>query len=412
MNTVRGSRILLVLLMTLVLSWVLPHYYWKAFDISIRPPRVSYSPITDDFLFIRPETKSVRYTDREGKEYTREEYERLLPLANYRQLAASGAMPDSLRGVLIDLKTVALNNIFLRIMPEDIGMPQIPLYPLFESQSGRVRIEMPQEFFRITDRCEFIDAATNTIREELSREFTDSLRAHGFAFPARSIAGNPTTRKPFDEGYFVVDAAGAVFHLKMVRGKPACVATGIPSTPAVRAIVVSEMMLREFYGVLIAEDNSVSLISYDGYTLITLPLRRYDAARCALFIGGDLFFRTITVQGDGWLETVVTDRTYKVVDTYRAEWPTRDVLPAGIWASRLFPVALHLQDDNSVFVDFYTEGPTADALWGIAGSLLLLVGSLLLRRRHLRAHLFDILLVACTGVFGLIAVHLIPPPEE
>ncbi|HSQ74077.1 MAG TPA: DUF4857 domain-containing protein, partial [Bacteroidota bacterium] len=329
MKTVRLARIALTVLLTLVLSWVLPHYFWKAFDISIRPPRVSYSPVQNSFLLLRPEAKSVRYVDPAGKEYTREDYERLLPLANYRQLAASGQMPDSLRGVKLELKTVQLNNLFLRVMPADIGLPQIPLYPLFESQSGRVRLEMPSDFFRIGERMEFLDAATNAVQEGRSQEFTDTLRARGFAFPAEQIAGNPTIRKPFDEGYFVVDANDAVFHIKMVRGRPFCVNTGIPAVPRVRQMFIMEMGLKEFYGMLIAEDNSVSLISYDSYRLIRLPLARYDAATCALFFGGDLFYRTITVQSDGWLETVVTDRAYAVVDTYKESWPPREESTAG-----------------------------------------------------------------------------------
>lgn len=412
MKTVRLARIALTFLLTLVLSWVLPHYFWKAFDISIRPPRVSYSPVQNSFLLLRPEAKSVRYLDPAGKEYTREEYERLLPLANYRQLAASGQMPDSLRGVNLELKTVQLNNLFLRVMPADIGLPQIPLYPLFESQSGRVRLEMPSDFFRIGGRMEFLDAATNTVQEEQSQEFTDTLRARGFAFPAKQIAGNPTVRKPFDEGYFVVDASDAVFHIKMVRGRPFCVNTGIPAVPRVRQMFIMEMGLKEFYGMMIAEDNSVSLISYDSYRLIRLPLSRYDAGTCALFFGGDLFYRTITVQSDGWLETVVTEREYALVDTYRESWPTRKESTAGAWAAALFPFSFHLEDDDSAFVDFYGQCGGWTALWGLLLCVVILLVTLRLRRRHLRDHLFDMVLVAGTGIFGLLAVHMIPSPEE
>jgi hypothetical protein len=412
MKTVRLARIALTVLLTLVLSWVLPHYFWKAFDISIRPPRVSYSPVQNSFLLLRPEAKSVRYVDPAGKEYTREEYERLLPLTNYRQLAASGQMPDSLRGAKLDLKTVQLNNLFLRVMPADIGLPQIPLYPLFESQSGRVRLEMPNDFFRIGRRMEFMDAATNAVQESKSQEFTDTLLARGFAFPARQIAGNPTTRKPFDEGYFVVDANDAVFHIKMVRGKPFCVNTGIPAGLRVRHMFIMEMGLKEFYGMMIAADNSVSLISYDSYRLIRLPLSRYDAATCALFFGGDLFYRTITVQSEGWLETVVTDRAYAVVDTYQESWPTRDESTAGAWAASLFPFTFHLEDEDSALVDFYGQCGKWTALWGMLLFLVLLLISLRLRRKHVRDHLFDLVLVAGTGIFGLLAVHMIPSPEE
>ncbi len=412
MNTVRFSRILLTLVMTLVLSWIIPQYFWKAFDVSIRAPRVSYSPVEDKFLLLRPDLKSVKYMDLKGREYTREEYERLLPLANYRQLAASGTMPDSLRGRKLDLKEIALNNVSLRILPGDIGLPQIPLFPLFESQSGRVRLEMPTEFFRIGARMEFIESSTNAVNEPRSAEFTDTLRARGFVFPAASIAGNPTTRKPFDEGYFVVDGAGAIFHIKMVRGRPFCVRTGIPAGAGVRHIFIAENGLREYYGALIGTDNTVSLISYDGYRLVTLPLSGYDTRNVIMSFSGDLFFRTVTLQGEGWLQTVVMDRTYKVVDSYREEWPVREVRTPGTWAAALFPFVVNLTSDNSAYVDFSFRFGGMPALAGIACSLLVLVIVLRLRRRVFRRHWFDIVLVACTGVFGLFATLLIPPPEE
>jgi hypothetical protein len=412
MNTVRFARVLLTLLLTLVLAWILPQYFWKAFDVSIRPPRVSYSPVEDKFLLLRPDLKSVKYLDLKGREYTREEYERLLPFMNYRQLAAAGAMPDSLRGVKLDLKEVALNNVTVRVLPGDIGLPQIPLFPLFESQSGRLKLEMPTEFFRIGYRMEFIETSTNALNEIRSDEFTDTLLARGFVFPAAGIAGNPTTRKPFDEGYFVVDAAATIFHIKMVRGKPFCVRTGIPTGAGVRQIFVGENALREFYGVLISADNVVSLISCDGYRLITLPLSGYDARNVAMFIYGDLFFRTVTLQGEGWLQTVVMDRRYKVVDTYREEWPTRDVRTPGIWAASIFPFTVNLTSDNSAYVGFGFRSGGIPALAGIAFSLLVLFISLRVRRRSPVAHWFDVVLVACTGVFGLLATFLIPTPED
>lgn len=412
MTTVRIARVLLVLVITLVLSWVLPQYFWKAFDVSIRPPRVAYSPVENFFLFLRPDVKSVKYLDAKGREYTREEYERLLPLMNYRQLAASGLMPDSVRGVKIDLKEVQLNGISMRILPSDVGMPQIPLFPLFESQSGRVRLEMPQEFFRITSRMEFLDAETNSINGQRSGEFTDSLRARGFAFPAANIAGNPTTRKPFDEGYFVADAAGEVFHIKMIKGKPFCVKTGINVPGGVRQIVVSEMALREFYGILIGNDNSVSLISYDHYRLIALPIAGYDSRTVTLSFSGDLFFRTITLQSGSWLRTVVTDRAYKVVDSYFEEWPAREQRVPGRWAAALFPFTVTLTDDNSAYVTIAAQWSGVLAFAGIALSLVILGASLRFRHRPLTVHWFDFLLVACTGMFGLLAVHVIPTPDE
>jgi uncharacterized membrane protein YedE/YeeE len=51
-------------------------------------------------------------------------------------------------------------------------------------------------------------------------------------------------------------------------------------------------------------------------------------------------------------------------------------------------------------------------LWGMLISVLILLLSLRLRRKSVRNHLFDLVLVAGTGIFGLCAVHMIPSPEE
>jgi hypothetical protein len=175
---------------------------------------------------------------------------------------------------------------------------------------------------------------------------------------------------------------------------------------------IAETSLREYYGFVIAEDNTVSLISYDNYRLIRLPLERYDHRTCALFFGGDLFFRTLTVQGDGWLETIVTDRAYTVKARYSESWPTRVEATAGHVSSALFPFAIHLEDGDSPFVNLYASAGSLHALWVILVSVIALLISLRVRRRQVRGHVADIVLVALSGIFGLLAVHMIPPPEE
>src|SRR5512137_2698860 len=92
MTMIRLSRALLVILTVFVGAIYLPQAYWLAFDVNIRAPRILYSPVLDTLLFVRSTGKEPHYTDARGKEYTREEFERLTPLANYRQLASSSAM--------------------------------------------------------------------------------------------------------------------------------------------------------------------------------------------------------------------------------------------------------------------------------------------------------------------------------
>ncbi len=412
MNLIKIGRALLLLIIAAVAANFVPYYYWLAFDVRIPTPGARYSPVTNKFMFTRSTEKETKYVDVDGKSYTRDEFERLTPLVNYRQLAMAGTMPETLRGVPIDVKQVALNNLLLRGVPDRLDIPQIPLFPMFESQSGRVQLEMPDEFFRIGKRMEFIVAASNKTNEKRTALFTEALQKSGFSFPAKRIDGNPTTRKAFDEGYFVVDAVDHLFHIKQVKGKPYCAQVEVPVDLKIRYMIIQEMALREFYGVIISEDGGLYLISYSGYKLMKLPIPAYDPSTTTLQFMGDMFFRTITLVSPGNLKAVVTDRKYNVVDKYEESWPTKFERTPGIVASYLFPFTVSLSDRSSSFLDLYVRCSHWAGLVGIALSLVIVLTVWFVRKKKIAARWFDLLVVAGTGVFGLVAVLLIDGVED
>ena len=403
---VKITRILLLIIAIIVASIYLPYFYWMAFDINIRSPFVMYSAVTDDFMFYRFNKQGTIYVDKQGTEYTRDQFEQLLPLQNYRQLSSSGKMPDSLRGQEIDIRDVRTNNFTYRISPDDFDQPQIMLFPLFESQSGRVRLEMPDEYFRIKDRMEFINADKNEINEEMSLLFTGTLTARGFIFPAKMIFGNPNPRKAFDEGYFVVDASNAVFHLKKVKGKPFCVKTSIPTDINIKSIVTKEFTLREFYGLLFTETNDVYLISYDNYQLIKLPIEEYDSETDQFTLRGNLFFRLISLRSNSYLKAIVTDRDYKVVNTYSETWKTKYEMTRGIVASYLFPFTVQLTADKSKLINLYFQFSSFHFIFGNLFFLVLAIVQLRLKKRTISYNLFELGVVLLTGVYGFIAVNI------
>ena len=246
MKNVNITRIILALIIVLVASVFIPEFYWKVFKQTQKRTNINYSPIKKGFILIKSDVYGVNYTDLMGNEYTREQYEELLPFLTFRQLMLSGKMPDSIGGIPVTPKEINRNNFTLRTNANAINSRPILLYPMFESKSGRVKLELPQDFFRITDRMEFIISSSNKIDEKKSNLFTEALKENGFQFPGKMIYGNPTTMKPFDEGYFVLDNNHAVFHIKMVKGQPVCKKTEIPTNLGIVRIVVNEYELREW----------------------------------------------------------------------------------------------------------------------------------------------------------------------
>src|ERR1035437_2286011 len=112
---IKISRILLLLLVVFVASIFIPKYYWLKFEKNIRRPMIYYSPVNHDFLIPKLSGNEMFYVDRKGNRYDRDQYEKLTPLLNYRQLISVGKLPDSLNGVALNIETIRLNNIMMRI---------------------------------------------------------------------------------------------------------------------------------------------------------------------------------------------------------------------------------------------------------------------------------------------------------
>ncbi|MDR3668538.1 MAG: DUF4857 domain-containing protein [Ignavibacteriaceae bacterium] len=404
---IKISRIVCLLLIVFVASIYIPKYYWLKFEKNIRRPMVYYSPVNHEFLISKLAGKEMFYVDRKGNKYDRDQFENLTPLLNYRQLISVGKLPDSLNGVALNIESIRLNNIMLRVTTDEIDVKPIQLFPLFESRSGRVRLEMPDDYFRITDRFEFLDCQTNSINQDKTNLFTDALSKEKFSFPAKMISGNPNYKKPFDEGYFVLDSKNKLYHIKMVKGKPLCVFTNIPDSLDIVYMNINETPLREFYGFLFTKQGEAYLISYDNYKLIKLPLDNFDMQKENFSVIGDMFYRTISLTSAKSIRTIVTDRNYRVVDRYEDFWPGNYEMPAGAVAATIFPFALRLGDASSSFSNFYFRFSGIQSL--LISIVLTILTYLILRNRKIsfKKGWFDLIIVLCTGIFGFIAVLLV-----
>jgi hypothetical protein len=405
----RFSRYAIILIIVVAAEVHLPQFYWKILGKRLPVARIYYSPITDDFVGLHSSEDGVIYADRAGNQMDRRDFEILLPFYNYRDLDAWGVLPDSVKGIPMDHTYLRLSTQNFRFAPFDLNSPMLDLYPLLESKSDYTRLEMPAELFRIKDRMEFITAATNTINDSLTQLFTRTLQDSGFIFPAREIAGLPSTRKPFDEGYFIIDATHHVFHLKKEQGQPVLRRTPIATDVGIRKMFIAENVRREFYGFLVTWSNQIFLISYDNYHLIPLPLEQYNPNQMRLYFLADPLYRTMQYQNGDTLYCTVTNPNYQIIDTYKEPMLTRSKTKAGQIEKLLFPFVLSTDRSNTTYVhlDFNWNGWRA--LPGILFMLLLTVVIRRIRREELTGNWLDYIIVGVTGIFGLLGVGLIKP---
>lgn len=403
---VRISRYILVLMAMIGCAVALPKLYWTIMEKPLKSPQVMYSCTDKTFMILRTSPDFSR-EDSKGNKFSREEYERRLPLMYFMQLTSSGTMPDSINGVAMDMRVLRKARSFYRYQPELRDSPQAGIYPLFESQSGRVNLEMPNDFFRIGNRLEFVDAKSNKIDEEKSTVFTETLSKREFSYPAKIIAGLPTIKKSCDEGYLVADSNDQLYHLKMEKGKPYVKRIKQPENLSFKWIECVDFPNKLYYAYLISGTNDIYVIFQDTYELFKLPVSGFNPEVDELKIHGDLFNYNVIIEGDSYVTNTALDNKFNKVDEYSEKWETRYQRVEGKIFNSIFPFELTLKSDNSRYIDFRLNH-SSGYYWLLLSILLVGVEVYWIKRMKngITDHIIDLCIIAVTGIFGFIAVNI------
>ncbi len=417
-----ASRFAFLSIAILVMAIGLPELYSKIFSVKIAPTQMFYSPVHQSFVFREHHgDHDFVYSDQTGRIFDRKGFETAIPFIYYKNMDLWGLLPLTLNGQRFDLATMRENRQVFELSPREIKdrRPAIAIQPLLESNPGRTRLQFPEDVFRMTKTdMVFVNVDHNVRDEALTTTFTAALKQAGFTFPAGLIAGKDTILKPFDEGYFIADATGAIFHVKRVNGALSAVRTPIPTDLQPRHIKVSENKARAYYGFLLTQEGRLYLISYDQYRLIPLPSDGYDPDRMSYKILLNPLYKTAIYGDDHVIRAVAMDPDFQPFDRYERPVPGPDSTLSWRVMTHLFPFRLTLADRTSAFLDWHVHWHGVSGLMGSALCLLAWFGVQWQCRRRASGGiswrsiswrpLKEALLILCTGLFGLIAVLMIP----
>lgn len=391
-------KILYIGLSVFLLSWIIPSLVELSLDSSSRYPFTYYSSVVNQFCYFDQEDDNVRGRDMSGRTYTDAEFDRVLPMFYYRQLAMGNALPDSIQGVPVDLHTIARNNFFFWYKPKDKNTPVIALYPMFESCSGKVDLENPSDMFRLKENIEFIDMATNRVDEQKSARFQQALEKAGFAFPAQWVAGIPTSQKSYDEGYFALDSEGHLFHVKMTNGKPFVKDTKVRD---ISCMLPMEIENRSLYGFLFDTHHTLYYLSTDGYRLVKV-LDDVDPDKDRVSIMANMFYWTVAkTTSDGEHTYALESRSMQRVDSlFRPA-------PESAWDKTLpylFPFTVTFQDSTNSYIYPRVSGYYFPSL--PLNIVLAVVTLIVYRKDRSRGKYLAGIITLCTGIAGFITVCL------
>jgi hypothetical protein len=408
-----AARIFLFLSGTLLLAHYLPSGYWLITGKQQRPPFVFYSCIEKRFLLMRSEKGEVVRTDTLGKTYDRDEFETLLPLDNYMQLYKDQRMPKEIDGIAITPEKLRRDRLNIRVKPESFDSPSVPLYTLFEAESGRTRLEVPEDVMRLGNTIEFVNVKQNQVVGEKSARFQQAFA--GFKFPAKIVASNPSALKPYDEGFYLVDATGAFFHLRQVHGNPELtrIVDVVPESEKQkwtdikpRYIHVQEQDNREVRALILDQSGKVFLVLKTDYRLIPLPLEHYDPDSMALTVRGDILNRLVSANSRNSTEVVVLNRNYEYVDRYVEELQPVKKQSVGRLAGALFPFSLEFESTSSGFLGFHFAPGNALAI--VVNLVLALIFTTWYWFKKRTFSWNETAWIILGGIYGLILAFVVP----
>lgn len=382
-------------IVTLLLAVFLPLMTDTVFSESKDTARIYYSETLDKFL--------LQGYDRQKKEpffkigldqnISLDEFMENLPFKFYSYLLSKNLFPKELSEWANDDKIME-NSQNLNIKPDMFNQKQVPIFTIFESKPKYLKLKFNEFGIRnAKEGLEFISFDTLKIDANISQRYTNALKELEFQFPFKEAYSNPNTKKPFDEGVFLIDDKYEVYHLKMVQNSPVVVRTGIKND-SISFILMAENPRKEFYGALIDRDG-VKLISYDKYQLIDLVSENYDPKSSKFQLAITPLSKTVTIENEGNTTVYKLDNKYKVLDKFEYTFSGNESYEN---AKKTF-FAFEIKQEPSYAYKLNFSDFSKNALFL---NLVLFIVFLMINFKRNRS-IFRALVVLLTGIYGFIA---------
>lgn len=399
-----------IALFILILAYFMPKFYMEIFSKKTTFTQIKYSPIDEDFIKItvKRNTKDAIFSDlNETKFFDFETYVSKLPFIFYQDTIKLKKIPKRFLIHFQDINRLSKEVKTTRIKPKDINKKIVMLFPLFESKPKYSSLQMPDDLFGFSSNgLLFINANTNMIDDNKSKIYNQALKDKGFTTFFKKAFGNPTTRKPFDEGYFLLDDKNQIFHLKQINSKPFVKKLDLQNI-AVKYILIQENPTKEYYGFLISQKSEIFLIMYDDYKLIKLPID-YNFNFDKFIFQTTPINRVVSLQSsdnkDKIYKTYLLDLDYNLLKQNIHKVPLTTGFLYEILQEWIFPVEIKISKDIKPYAIFQISNINYKAF--MINLILAFMFFLIKRKHNLKLAIMLSIIIFIGGIYSVIALML------
>lgn len=395
-------KLLIVIITILGLAWILPNMYNLATGSYSSSPMSLYSALTHKYYTMTFNDGNVIRKDGEGNKYTQEQFDSLLPMVYARQLIYRQEMPKRINGVDVDINKLRVSNFSYRYRPYYKNTPSIKLYPLIESVPKRLDLIEPTDRFRFVNSIEFIDMASNTINIKKSKRYNDKFIKHGFKGPVKFVSGIPSTRKNYDEGYFIMDSNNHLFHMKQVCNTPFITRVESCDNYDIEYFAATDFSDKEAYGFFFSKDGQMYRLLTDRYKVEKIDLPRIDLNKDQISIMGNYMVWNCTlIQNNEKCCYAIEVNNMKQVDSIvHKEFKNSKIFDT------IIPFGISFAHSNTRYIEFRIIN---NYPYCLIFNLIFVLIFVFLERFKIKEtkSILNILLLLITGLYGFIAYLLL-----
>lgn len=416
----------LLLVNVLAAAVWLPMIMGMVLDLRSVRTIILHSPVSSQFLYmeyvpswlrdsLKDEEKRLTehgmvHRTEDRTPISREAFEYQLPFIYSEGMRLRGLLPVTMNGREFDLDALRQGKTILGVSPADLARARLipALHALLDARPDRVSLTFPEDRFRLRGGMEFVNADTNAPDPKLSEVFNQALGQAGFSFPARVAFGRDMILKPWDAGWFLLDAGGGLFNVRRMFDKPDVRRVALPPDTRVAHVQVQESRDRNVAALIVTEDDTVMLLMAD-MTVRALHCPGYDSARHNLKAVLDPVGETC-IYDDARRITALRRPAGEQEPVTRLDLnvPSGGMGPGRIASWLLTPVRLDPTPESTVFVEPILS---VGGVWSLLGSLCWgVVGAVCVGRR--RGHgqaLSGLVWGALGGAAGALAAWLWRP---